>query len=63
MSSHTATVKHPITKHCPIVTGGDLTPQTILILENTFNEFFIAKNVAKEDEVKLILGAFKDVHV
>ena len=63
MSSHTATVEHPVMKHCPIVTGGDLTPQTVLILENAFNEFFIAKNVAKEDEVKLILGAFKDVHV
>ena len=63
MASLTATVEHPVTKHCPIVTGGDLTPQTVLILENVFNEFFIAKNVSKEDEVKLILGAFKDVHV
>jgi hypothetical protein len=58
-----ATIKHPITKHCPILTRGDLTPQTILLTENAFNEFFIAKNVEKADQVKLILGAFKDAHI
>jgi hypothetical protein len=63
MSRSLATVEHPITKHCPILTGGDTTPQTLLILENAFNEFFIAKNVTPEDQVKVILGAFKCVHI
>ena len=63
MSSNLATVEHPVTKHCPIITGGDLTPQTLLLAENTFNEFFIAKGVPTEDEIKLILGTFKDVHI
>lgn len=63
MSLNVATVKHPITEHCPIFTGRDLTPQTLLLAKNSFHEFHIAKNVAKEDEVKLILGAFKDVHM
>ena len=58
-----ASVEHPITKHCPIVTRGDLTPQILLLAENAFHEFFITKTVNKEDKVKLILGAFKDVHV
>jgi hypothetical protein len=63
MSVQTATIEHPITKHCPILTGGDLTPQTILLAENAFNKFFIAKNVKKADQVKLILGTFKDAHI
>ena len=63
MSVQTATIEHPITKHCPILTGGDLTPQTILLAGNTFNKFFIAKNVKKANQVKLILGAFKDAHI
>ena len=63
MTSNLAIVEHPVTKHCPVLTGGDLTPQTLLLAENAFNEFFIAKNVPKEDEVKLILEAFKDVHI
>ena len=63
MSSNLATVEHPVTKHCPLIMGGDLTPQTLLLAENAFNKFFIAKNVSKEDEIKLILGAFKDVHI
>jgi hypothetical protein len=63
MSVQTATVEHPITKHCPILTEGDLTPQTILLAENAFNKFFIAKNVKKANQVKLILGAFKDAHI
>jgi hypothetical protein len=58
-----ATVKHAITKHCPIVTGGDLTLQILLLTENTFNKFFIAKAIVKEEGVKVILGAFKDVHI
>jgi hypothetical protein len=63
MSVQAATIEHPITKHCPILTGGDLTPQTILLAENAFNKFFIAKNVKKADQVKLILGMFKDAHI
>ena len=63
MSRALATVEHPITKHCPTLTGGDTTPQTLLILENTFNKFFIAKNVIPDDQVKVILGAFKCVHI
>jgi hypothetical protein len=63
MSRSVATVEHVINKHCPILTGGDTMPQTLLILENTFNEFFIAKNVSQEDQVKLILGAFKCVYI
>ena len=63
MSRSTATVEHPVTKHCPILTGGETTPQTFLILENTFNEFFIAKGVSKENQVKFVLGAFKCVHI
>jgi hypothetical protein len=63
MSTNVASVKHPITKHCPILTSGDLNPQKLLLLENVFNEFFIAKSVTKEDQVKLILGMFKDMHI
>jgi hypothetical protein len=63
MTSNISTVEHFITKHCPIITGGELTPQTHLLAENMFNKFFIAQTVPKEDEVKLILGAFKDIHM
>jgi hypothetical protein len=63
MSVQAATIEHPITKHCPILTGRDLTPQMILLTENAFNEFFIAKNVEKANQVKLILGVFKDAHI
>jgi hypothetical protein len=52
-----------IIKHSPIVTGGDLTPQTLLLAKNTFNKFLITKAIVKEEEVKLILGTFKDVHI
>jgi hypothetical protein len=63
MTSNVSMVEHPITKHCPIITGGELTPQTLLLGKYTLNKFFIAKTVPKEDEVKLILGAFKDIHI
>jgi hypothetical protein len=56
----TAIIKHAITKHCPIVTGKD---QTILLAENVFNKFFISKTIAAQDQVKMILSAFKDVHI
>ena len=63
MAPNTASIEHPITKHCPVVTGGDLTPQLLLLTRNAFEEYFITKTVIKEDQVKLILGAFKDVHI
>jgi hypothetical protein len=43
--------------------GGNRTQQMLLLAENAFNEFFIAKAIPKENKVKLILGAFKDVHI
>jgi hypothetical protein len=63
MSHTTATVEHAITKHCPIVTGRDLTPRTLLLAENVFNDFFITKTIAAENQVKMILGVFKDIHI
>src|SRR5271154_5806281 len=42
---------------------GVITPQTMLLLENAFNEFFVAKSIEDSDRVRYILGAFKDVHV
>jgi hypothetical protein len=62
MTSNISTVEHPITKHCPIITIRELTLQILLLAENTSNKFFIVKTIPKEDEVKLILGALKDVH-
>ena len=49
-----ASVEHTITKHCPILTPGEATPQVLLILENAFNEFFIAKGIEDKDRVKYI---------
>jgi hypothetical protein len=63
MAPNTASIKHSITKHCPVITGDDLTFQLLLLAENVFEEYFIAKTVVKEDQVKLILGAFKDIHI
>ena len=36
---------------------------TLLLLENSFNEFFIAKSIDASDHVRYIPGSFKDVHV
>jgi hypothetical protein len=63
MSCTIATVEHAITKHCPVLTGGEITPQILLVLKNAFNEIFIAKNIIDADQVKHILGAFKCVHI
>src|SRR5277367_583296 len=63
MAPSMATVKHPITKHCPIMSAGDVTPQTLLLLENAFGEYFIAKSIAETYQVKHILGAFKCIHI
>ena len=54
MSPTLATVEHLVTKHCPILTGGETTPKILLLLKNTFHKFFIAKNVVDEDRIKLI---------
>src|SRR5271163_1747932 len=35
MSCPTASVEHPLTKHCPVLSPGDPSPQILLILENT----------------------------
>jgi hypothetical protein len=43
--------------------GRDLTLKTLLLAENAFNKFFIAKTIAAEDQVKMILGAFEDIHI
>src|SRR5271156_248795 len=51
MSSHKpkASVEHPITKHCPVLSPGEPIPQVLLSLENAFNEFFIAKGIDDKD--------------
>src|SRR5271155_755578 len=63
MAASNATVEHPITKHCPILMAGDISPQTLLVLENAFSEYFIAKSIVEAHHVKHILGAFKCVHI
>ena len=62
-TSSYASVKHALVKHCPVLTAGSITPQTMLLFENACNEFFISKSIDDDDRVKNILGAFKDVHV
>ena len=63
MSPTLATIEHLVTKQCPILTGGETSPQILLLLENAFHEFFIAKNIADKDCIKLILDSFKCVHI
>jgi len=63
MSSNVATVEHPITKHCPILTAGEITPKALVDLVNAHNEYFIAKDIDEADKVKKVLGGFKCVHV
>jgi hypothetical protein len=63
MSSHDATVDHPITKHCPILSAGDITPKALIDLEDAHNEYFIAKEINETDKVKKILGGFKCMHI
>ncbi|KAF8198604.1 hypothetical protein BJ912DRAFT_922532 [Pholiota molesta] len=62
-SSSLATVKHSITKHCPILTPGDVSAKVLVDLGDAHNEYFIAKDIAETDKVKKILGGFKDVHI
>jgi hypothetical protein len=51
MSSHYATVDHPITKHCPILSARDITPKALIDLEDAYNEYFIAKEINETDKV------------
>ena len=63
MSSHYATVDHPITKHCPILSARDITPKALIDLEDAHNEYFIAQEINKTNKVKKILGSFKCMHI
>jgi len=58
-----ACVDHPVTKHCPILTAGDVSPKALVDLVDAHEEYFIAKDIADADKVKKILGGFKDVHI
>jgi hypothetical protein len=63
MSSHDATVNHPITKHCPILSARDITPKALINLEDAHNKYFITKEINETDKVKKILGSFKCMHI
>ncbi|CAA7264090.1 unnamed protein product [Cyclocybe aegerita] len=62
-----ATVEHPVVKHCPVLTAGELSPKAAMELDNAFQDFFTAcgrsKTIAEEEKVPLILSAFKDLHI
>ena len=63
MSSNIAAVEHITTKHCPILTVGDISPKVLVDLTDAHNEFFLAKEIADVDKVKKILGGFRCVHI
>jgi hypothetical protein len=63
MSSNIAFVEHPVTKHCLILTTGDVSPKALVNLVDAHNKYFIAKDIDDKDKVKKILGRFKDVHI
>jgi len=63
MSSNIAFVEHPVTKHCPILTTGDVSPKALVDLVDAHNEYVIAKDIDDADKVKKFLGRFKDVHI
>ena len=63
MSSNIAFVEHPVTKHCPIITMGDMSPKALVDLIDAHNEYFITKDIDDADKVRKILGRFKDVHI
>jgi hypothetical protein len=63
MSSNSAVVEHLTTKHCPILTAGDISPKVLVDLTDAHNEFFLAKEIADADKVKKILGGFRCVHI
>ncbi|KAF8166161.1 hypothetical protein BJ912DRAFT_1003110 [Pholiota molesta] len=58
-----ATVEHSVTKHCPILTPGDISAKILVDLGDAHNEFFIAKDITEAEKVKKVLGGFKDVHI
>ena len=49
MSTTLATVNHPITKHCPILSAGDVNPKSLVDLEDAHNEYFITKEVVDSE--------------
>ena len=63
MSSNIAAVEHVTTKHCPILTAGDISPKVLVDLTDAHNKFFLAKEIADMDKVKKILGGFRCVHI
>lgn len=63
MSSTIAFIENPVTKHCLILTTGDMSPKALVNLVNAHNKYFIAKDIDDKDKVKKILGGFKDVHI
>ena len=62
MSPMLATIEHLVTKHCPILTGGETSPQILLLLKDAPTNFLLPKNIADKDCIKLILGTFKCIH-
>ena len=63
MSSNIAFIEHPVTKHCLILTIGDVSPKALVDLIDAHNKYFIVKDINDADKVKKILGRFKDVHI
>ena len=63
MAPNAAFVEHPVTKHCPILTMGDVSPKALVDLVDAHNEYFFAKDINDADKVKKILGGFKDIHI
>ncbi|KAF8885403.1 hypothetical protein CPB84DRAFT_1685520 [Gymnopilus junonius] len=63
MASTIASIEHPVTKHCLILTTGDITPKVLVDLADAHHEYFIVKEIDDTDKVKKILGGFKCVHV
>jgi len=45
MAPNIAFVEHPVTKHCPILTAGDVSPKALVDLVDAHNEYFIAKDI------------------
>ena len=63
MSSNIAAVEHLTSKHCPVLTAGDISPKVLVDLTDAHNEYFLAKEIADADKVKKILGGFRCVHI
>ena len=63
MSSNIAAVEHLTSKHCPVLTAGDISPKVLVDLMDAHNEYFLAKEIADADKVKKILGGFRCMHI